>query len=259
MGKLWINSSGFVDNVRSYNERESTLQGDEVMCGRFTLTMSGDMIADYFDIVEGQLDLVPRYNIAPTQEILTIVNNGEHNSAMNMRWGLVPSWAKDAKIGYKMINARSESLLEKPSFKNAFKKRRCLIPADGFYEWKRDGAKRRPMHIRLKSKEPFGFAGLWETWRDKSDPKAEPVISCSIVTCPPNSLMAQIHDRMPVILPREYHKEWLDPANENTATLMEMLGPYDPGEMEAYEVSSAVGNVKNTGSELIAPVGSLGL
>jgi putative SOS response-associated peptidase YedK len=172
-----------------------------------------------------------------------------------MRWGLIPFWAKDTKIGYKMINARAETIMERSSFKNAFRKRRCLVPADSFYEWRKDGKIKTPLRIMLKSEEPFAFAGLWETWKDKSEPDAPTIHSCTIITTTPNSLMESIHDRKPVILPREYYSTWVDLENEDTDELMEMLTPYDSSQMKAYEVSTLVNSPKNQGEELVMPVG----
>ncbi|MSQ06446.1 MAG: SOS response-associated peptidase [Dehalococcoidia bacterium] len=224
------------------------------MCGRFTLTLQGSMIADWFEFEPGQIDLAPRYNIAPSQDVLTIIRRDVGNQPQFMRWGLIPFWAKDMSIGYKMINARAETVAESRAFKSAFQKRRCLIPADSFYEWQGAGKSKRPLRIMLKSEEPFAFPGIWETWKDKSNPASVPVLSCSIITTVPNSFMEPIHDRMPVILPRAMEQVWLDPGNEDLGMLREMLLPCDPGLLKAYEVSALVNSPKNYGSEVILPV-----
>ena len=170
-----------------------------------------------------------------------------------MRWGLIPFWAKDIKIGSRMINARAETVADNRAFKNAFQKRRCLILADSFYEWRGTGKNKQPMRILLRSEQPFAFAGIWETWRDKSRPETETISSCSIITTVPNSLVEPIHDRMPVLLPRELEGDWLDLDNQDTGLLREILLPYDPGLMTAYEVSTRVNSAKNQGPELILP------
>lgn len=224
------------------------------MCGRFTLTLEGSMIADWFDFEPGQLELIPRYHIAPTQEVLTVTNNGERNQPHLMRWGLIPHWAKDAKIGNRMINARAETVAERNAFKYAFRDRRCLIPADSFFEWQKAGSQTRPLRIMLKSEEPFAFAGIWESWQDRSNPDQEPVFSCSIITTVPNRLIESIHNRMPVILPRELEQAWIDPKKTDAGSLREMLLPYDPALMKAYEVSTLVNSPRNYGPEVIEPV-----
>ena len=171
------------------------------MCGRFTLSISLAELQLRFSFPADDIEHPERYNIAPTQTVLTVVNQGqEQNLAEYMRWGLVPSWAKDISIGSRMINARAETIAEKPSFKRALQKRRCLVLSDGFYEWKRTGKDKQPMYIGLESGEPFGMAGLWEAWKS---PDGEWLHSCTIITTEPNSLMESIHNRMPVILPRD--------------------------------------------------------
>ena len=224
------------------------------MCGRFTLTADQDSFEDRFSFTGFDLGWVPSYNIAPTQEVLTVTNDGAENRAELMRWGLVPSWAKDPKIGNRMINARSETLAEKPSFRTAFRRRRCLIIADGFYEWKRDGKKKKPMRIIAESGDLFAFAGLWETWKQPDDSW---LVSCAIITTSANEFMASIHNRMPVILPREAEALWLDPEEQDTAALSELLLPHDSDQMEVYEVSTLVNSPRNDSPELIAPVATL--
>ena len=224
------------------------------MCGRFTLTADQDSFEDRFSLTRFDLGWVPSFNIAPTQEVLTVTNDGSENRPELMRWGLVPSWAKDPKIGNRMINARSETLAEKPSFRTAFKRRRCLIPADGFYEWKREGKAKKPMLITANPGGLFAFAGLWETWKQPDDSW---LLTCAIITTPANEFMKSIHDRMPVILPRESEASWLDPEEQDTAMLSELLLPYDSDRMEAYEVSTLVNSPRNNFPEVIEPVATL--
>ena len=224
------------------------------MCGRFTLTADQDSFEDRFSFTGFDLGWVPSFNIAPTQEVLTVTNDGSENRPELMRWGLVPSWAKDPKIGNRMINARSETLTEKPSFRTAFERRRCLIPADGFYEWKREGKAKKPMLITANPGGLFAFAGLWETWKQPDDCW---LLTCAIITTSANEFMTSIHDRMPVILPRESEALWLDPEEQDTAMLSELLLPYDSGRMEAYEVSTLVNSPRNNFPEVIEPVATL--
>ena len=224
------------------------------MCGRFTLTADQDSFEDRFSLTRFDLGWVPSFNIAPTQEVLTVTNDGSENRPELMRWGLVPSWAKDPKIGNRMINARSETLAEKPSFRTAFKRRRCLIPADGFYEWKREGKAKKPMLITANPGGLFAFAGLWETWKQPDDSW---LLTCAIITTSANEFMKSIHDRMPVILPRESEASWLDPEEQDTAMLSELLLPYDSDRMEAYDVSTLVNSPRNNFPEVIEPVATL--
>ena len=224
------------------------------MCGRFTLTADQDSFEDRFSLTGFDLGWVPSFNIAPTQEVLTVTNDGSENRPELMRWGLVPSWAKDPKIGNRMINARSETLTEKPSFRTAFKRRRCLIPADGFYEWKREGKAKKPMLITANPGGLFAFAGLWETWKQ---PDGSWLLTCAIITTSANEFMTSIHDRMPVILPRESEALWLDPEEQDTAMLSELLLPYDSDRMEGYEVSTLVNSPRNNFPEVIEPVATL--
>ena len=224
------------------------------MCGRYTLTLQGSMIADLFEIDPSGLELEPQYNIAPTNRVLTVTSDGESKRGQLMRWGLIPWFSKEPKTRYNLINARAETIAENNAYKGPFKARRCLIPADSFFEWKRlDAKNKQPMRIMLKSEEPFAFAGIWEYWKDKNNPESEGITSCSIITTVPNSLMGAIHDRMPVILPREFYQDWLDPKNEDTGALREMLLPYDPSLMKAFAVSRAVNSVGNQGPEVVQP------
>ena len=230
------------------------------MCGRFTLASDAEALHQTFFDFGMPMDLSPRYNIAPTQEVAVIANTlpdtGEHPETGQVEffhWGLIPSWAKDPKIGNRMINARSETLSEKPSFRNAYKRRRCLILADGYYEWKQIPGDRskQPVYIRLKSQKPFALAGLWEVWQ--ADGMDEPLRSCTIITCPPNAFLEEIHHRMPVILPQDAYAEWLAPTQQSTDTLQPLLVPYRDEEMEAYPVSRFVNRPTNDSLECIAP------
>ncbi|MFF2752772.1 SOS response-associated peptidase [Psychrobacillus sp. NPDC058041] len=220
------------------------------MCGRYTLFANFDTLIERFDIditVEESLYL-PSYNIAPSQSITAVISDGEHNRMGKLKWGLVPSWAKDEKIGYKMINARSETVDDKPSFRQSFIKRRCLIPMDSFFEWKTTDAGKLPMRIKLRSNEVFAVAGLWETWKS---PSGENLHSCTLLTTEPNELMLGIHNRMPVIIKRENESDWLNPLLQDKYKLKSLLAPYDAELMEAFPVSSEVNSPKNNHSGLI--------
>ena len=183
-----------------------------------------------------------RFNIAPGQEMLTVVGDGSRNNALYMMWGLIPSWAKDPSAGSRMINARAETIDARPAFRNAFERRRCLVPADGFYEWMKVGRRKTPVRVILRSGEPFAFAGLWETWRSPEDVV---VTSFAIVTTTPNAVLQPIHNRMPVILPREAESLWLDTGRASPDELRRLLAPYPAADMEAYEVSSLVNSTGN--------------
>ena len=221
------------------------------MCGRYSLIADIQELARQFEFDGTGFENSPRYNVAPTQSVLTVTNRDERQ-AEYMRWGLIPSWAKDASIGNRMINARGETVAQKPSFRSALQRRRCLVLADGFYEWQKVGKGKRPMRIVLKSGEPFAFAGLWETWRD---PEGELIRSCTIVTTEANSLLRPIHERMPVILPRELEEFWLDGDVTDPAALTDVLSPYPDDPMDVYEVSPLVNKATNNGADLILPVG----
>lgn len=225
------------------------------MCGRYSLFTDYAVIIERFHIENTTVhedEYSASYNVAPSQQVLAVVNDGDKNRLGKLQWGLIPPWAKDAKIGYKMINARSETAAEKPSFRNAFKKKRCLVVADSFYEWQRKDGAKIPMRIKLKTGEPFAFAALWESWHS---PEGEIINSCSILTTGPNALMESIHDRMPVILTKEGEKIWLDPQVEDIETLKDLMKPYKAEEMEAYRVSEEVNSPKNNKPELIEKVG----
>ncbi len=222
------------------------------MCGRFTLTADISTLQDSFPFVhipEGMLSgMQPRFNIAPTQPVAVVPNDGSNRLDFFV-WGLIPSWAKDPSVGNRMINARAETLQEKPSFRNAFRRRRCLVLADGFYEWRQDGARKTPMYIRLASGRPFAFAGLWESW---NAPDASNVLSCTIITTQPNDLMASIHNRMPVILPEAAYPLWLEAGEQDVHRFAELLKPFPSEEMQAYPVSTLVNSPKNDQPSLIA-------
>lgn len=223
------------------------------MCGRFTLFAPYYEIIDRFDIESAfaESDYIPSYNIAPSQQVVAIINDGQKNRLGHLRWGLIPPWAKDEKIGYKMINARAETVAEKPSYRKAFQKQRCILPADSFYEWQRRDGEKIPMRIRLKNDELFAIAGLWESWKS---PEGKIIHTCTAITTEPNDLMKPIHDRMPVILKRDDEAAWLDPRNADIDFLGNMLMPFDEEQMEAYSVSSAVNSPKNNEESLIVPI-----
>ena len=217
------------------------------MCGRFTLTTGISGLQGRFGFV---MDAAaePRYNIAPTQPVLAVVNDGVRRGEM-MRWGLVPPWAKDIRIGSRMINAVSETAAAKPAFRNAFQRRRCLVLADGFFEWRREGKQRTPLYFFQKLGQPMAFAGLWESWQP---PGGAPVRSCAILTTAANEFMAPVHHRMPVILSAETEPLWLDPLTESPDILEPLLIPAPPEFLEAREVSPMVNSVRSEGPGCIA-------
>jgi putative SOS response-associated peptidase YedK len=223
------------------------------MCGRFTLTKSLAEIEEHFAVEHTSIEGVNRvrYNIAPGQNILTVIHDGKKNRLGPLRWGLVPSWARDKKIGSKLINARAETIQEKASFKSAFTKRRCLIISDGFYEWKKENGSKQPYRIHLQHERLFAFAGLWEKWRS---PQGENLFTCTIITTEPNSVMKQIHNRMPVILRREAEQSWINPATRNPGFLQQLLKPYPAEQMDMYAVSTGVNNPRYDEPELIQPI-----
>jgi putative SOS response-associated peptidase YedK len=208
------------------------------MCGRFVRKSTITIIEDEFDIYERQWAFEPSYNIAPGQDIACVVGNGGNRLA-KFRWGLVPFWAKDPSIGYKMINARAETVAQKRSFARAFKKQRCLVVADGFYEWQKlaDGKRKIPMYVHLLAERPFGFAGLYENWRSEDGTVLQ---TCTIITTSPNEIMMPIHNRMPVIIAPEKRSVWLNTEIQDPNVLMPLLAPYDSQKMEAYAVSKRV-------------------
>jgi putative SOS response-associated peptidase YedK len=219
------------------------------MCGRYTLATSTKVLVERFRLAAEAPRLRPRFNIAPSQIVAVVPNGPEHRLELFI-WGLIPSWAKDPAIGNRMINARAETLAEKPSFREALKRRRCLVLADGFFEWRKEGKQKTPVFVRLRSREPFAFAGLWDTWRP---PEGNEIRSCTIVTTDANRLLAPIHDRMPVILPPATYDAWLDPRPQESRELQDLLRPFPDEVMEAYPVSRLVNSPANDRPECIAP------
>ncbi len=222
------------------------------MCGRFTLTDPDADLAVQFNLPEIP-DLQPRYNIAPTQPVpaVRVAPDGTAREMVMLHWGLIPFWAKDPKIGSRMINARSETAAEKPAFRAAFRRRRCLVVADGFYEWKKANGTKQPFYIRLRDTRPFAFAGLWERWKGHDD---DVIDSCTLLTTQPNDLLRQVHNRMPVILqPRDYDL-WLDPEVQKPELLQPLLLPYPPEEMDAYPISRYVNSPDNDTPKCIEPL-----
>jgi len=218
------------------------------MCGRFTLRTSPRSVADAFGLNDVPL-FEPRYNIAPTQPVAAIQLQDGHRQLSFLRWGLIPSWADDPSIGNRMINARAEGVADKPSFRSAFKKSRCLIVADGFYEWKKLDKSKQPYYIKLQDECPFAFAGLAEHWH-RGD---QTIDSCTIITTDPNELMVGIHDRMPVILPPDAYDLWLDPEFQDKEKLLSMLRPYPAEGMVAYPVSTIVNSPRNENPACVEP------
>ncbi len=226
------------------------------MCGRFTIRTAVKDVVAAFDLPEADaaesLPLFARYNVAPTQQVAAVRVNpiGGARQLVPLRWGLVPSWADDPTIGNRMINARAETVASKPSFRGAFKSRRCLIVADGFYEWQKRGAAKQPYYIRLRDGGPFGFAGLWERWHREG----QTIESCTIITTEANELMRPLHDRMPVIVPRSQYAAWLDPKTTGGEAIQKLLQPYPTDEMTAYPVSTVVNNPRNETAQCVAPL-----
>ena len=218
------------------------------MCGRYTLKTPINVLAEGFEIKEYPSSITPNYNTAPTQEVAAVVEEDEKRKLEVFHWGLIPSWAKDPGIGNKMINARAETVSEKPSFRSAFKKRRCLILADGFYEWQKTDNGKQPYHIKMADGAPFAFAGLWEIWKDE-----EEIRSCTIITTGANDLMDEIHHRMPVILHPEDYDVWLDPDFDEKELLTSLLKPYPADAMEAYPVSRRVNKPSNNEPSVLEP------
>lgn len=219
------------------------------MCGRFVLIADPNEIYEQFEL-PGLPEVQPRYNIAPTQLVPVIVNEGGR-ALRYYRWGLIPSWSKDPQIGSRMINARAETVAEKPAFRAAFKRRRCIVPGSGFYEWQQREAGKVPMYIQLRDQPLFGFAGLWEIW---NDPSGGEVRSFTIITTEANAMMREIHDRMPVILEPKDYATWLQTDDAPQSTLQALLRPYPADRMVAYEVSKLVNRPAVDSPECIAPV-----
>ena len=235
------------------------------MCGRFVSSSKPDRIAEFFGASFDTPELPPNFNVAPTNDVYAVV--ADHQGRRHVqayRWGLVPSWAKDAKIGSKMINARSETLAEKPAFKGLFKKHRLLVPMDGFYEWQQGSGDaltkagkpvKTPMFISRADGSPLAIAGLWATWRDPAAAPDDPWLhSCTVITTAANATMAPVHDRMPVIVPEEHWAEWLDNSYQDMSALQRLLVSAADDVLVMHAVGTAVNNVRNKGEELIEPV-----
>ena len=220
------------------------------MCGRFALKTPAKKLAAAFQVEEVPA-VEARYNIAPTQTILAVQQGLDGREAKWFKWGLVPSWAKDTAMGARLMNARSETVTEKPSFRDAFKKRRCIIPADGFYEWQRAGGKKLPYFFQMKDERPFGLAGLWEHWQGVGQ---ELIESCTILTTQANEMLSPVHDRMPVILNPDDYEVWLDVDERKVELVKELLQPYPAEEMRSHRVSEEVNHIRNQGDGLIKEV-----
>lgn len=223
------------------------------MCGRFTLDTPSEALADLFQ-VEAAPSMKPRYNIAPTQPVAAVRRSlaGEREILL-MHWGLIPSWAKTPEMGNRLINARSETAAEKPSFREAFKRRRCLVPTDGFYEWQRVDRRKQPYYIRMAGGEPFALAGLWEHWEG---PDGMVIESCAILTTEANALLRPIHNRMPVIIDPGDYQRWLEAEAHETGALAPLMQPYPEGRLSAIPVSPRVNNPKNDDPRCIEPLES---
>ncbi|WP_078556043.1 SOS response-associated peptidase [Bacillus alkalicellulosilyticus] len=221
------------------------------MCGRFTLHADEQELIQTFQL-RNEITVPRSYNIAPGQPIFAVIQQGQERRGGLLQWGLIPSWAKDRKNAYKMINARGETIAEKPSFKKAFAKRRCLLPTTGFYEWKQTADGKKPYFIRMADEQLFAFAGLWEKWIDPES--QETVFSCTIVTTFPNELMSSLHNRMPLLLSKEGQQDWLNPELTDVEELEKWIQPYPSEEMVAYEVSTFVNKPSNNDHSCIAPL-----
>ena len=235
------------------------------MCGRFVSTQSAAELANYFGALPEAEAPPENYNVAPTNDILAVVSDGDQRVIRAFQWGLIPVWAKDAKIGSSMINARAETVADKPAFKGVFRKHRCIIPMDGFYEWQAASAAsplnakgkpmKQPMFIHRVDGEPLAVAGLWSAWRPKDGPPETPWLhTCTVITTSANHTMAPVHDRMPVILPATAWQQWLDPGADDTDALRSLLVPAPDSLLTMHKVSTEVNNVRNKGVELIGPM-----
>lgn len=222
------------------------------MCGRYSLRSSIEEIAAALGVKNVAVEeLPPRFNIAPTQAVAVVRERGGERELQMLKWGLVPSWAKDVSIGSRLINARAETVTEKPSFRDAFKHRRLLIPSDGFYEWRREGARKQPFYFRMKDERPFAFAGLWERWQGEA---GETLETCTILTTEANDILRPVHDRMPVIIAPGDYQLWLDTEMVTTGKLMPLLRPYPAQEMTAHPVGLGVNNPRSDNADLVAPI-----
>jgi putative SOS response-associated peptidase YedK len=223
------------------------------MCGRFAFYSPHEAVVRLFGLPDETPAIEARYNIAPTQYVAAVreLEGAAARTLALLSWGLVPGWARDRSIGARLINARAETLREKPSFRNAYKRRRCLVLADGYYEWQRSASVKQPYYIQLASGEAFAMAGLWETWRDPAS--GESLESCALVTTAPAEAVAHIHDRMPVILPPASYAEWLDPRGTHVERLDRLLVPFTAAALRSRRVGRAVNNARNQGPQLIEP------
>ena len=222
------------------------------MCGRFTQQRPTSELAEIFGAEDLADDPGKRYNVAPTDPAAVVVQRDDRRAVVAYRWGLVPHWATDAKGASRTINARAETVASMPTFRDAFRRRRCIVPVDGFYEWRRDGTDRQPFLIRRVDRRPLALAGLWAGWREPTS--GEVRRSFTIVTTRPNELVAQLHDRMPVVLAPGAWSIWLDPGLRDVAELRGLLGPAPDGELEMFAVSRHVNNVRRNGPELVEPL-----
>jgi len=224
------------------------------MCGRFVQITPLKITQQMFNIDSVFFDVIPNYNVAPTQKILAIIKHDNVNKLEKLHWGLVPFWAKDVSFGSRMINARSETVAEKPSFKNAFRKRRCLIPADGFYEWKGEKGYKQPYYVSIPSGESFAFAGLWEIWIDEGNDEESVYKSCTIITSEASESISNIHHRMPVILNPDFYEKWLNAETEDPKELEIILQDGLIHDMKYSPVSKFVNSVKNNDPNCIKPI-----
>lgn len=224
------------------------------MCGRFVQNFQFETLQKNFNTCTTASDITPNYNVAPTQEILAIIKHDNENTLEKLHWGLVPFWAKDISIGSRMINARIETVSSKPSFRNAFKNRRCLIPANGFYEWKGEKGHKQPYYVFTPSGEPFAFAGLWETWNDKKSDDESVYKSCTIITTAASESILEIHNRMPVILDPNFYEKWLNVEKQDPKDLQTILQDGIIHDMKFYPVSTFVNSVKNNDPNCIKPI-----
>lgn len=225
------------------------------MCGRFVSVTDADGLVSFFTIDDVEVDgLEPNVNVAPTEQVPAVVEHHHRRALTTFRWGLVPHWAEDLRIGNRLINARDDSLATKPAFRDAFARRRCLIPADGFYEWRREGKTRIPFHVVAHDGAPLALAGLWALWRDPAAADAPPVRTCTVVTTAANATVGELHDRMPVMVAQEDWAEWLDREQRDTATLRHLLRPAPDDLLELRRVSQDVNSPRNKDRELLKPV-----
>lgn len=228
------------------------------MCGRYRLSRRKQIIEEHFDTADWQDDWNPRFNVAPTQPVPVIRQHPKEpiRQVSMMRWGLIPNWAKDPSMAQNTINAKSETAATKPAFRDPLRFRRCLIPADGFYEWKKTGVSKQPFCFEVRDGELFAFAGLWDGWKD---PSGQWVRTCSILTTTPNAVTSAVHDRMPVILDPDSYDLWLDPAMQNVAVISELLKPFDARLMRCYPVSTRINHVANDDEECSRPEEPIGI